>query len=140
MSEITITLKADGAPWVVIHGDTPEEAEALLDAAGSLSAKVIEAATAFKSAGGHLAPPRGNAGGGNRYAGKPASAYQGGSQGSGGGSPSAAAGELTHILYIPFDQADKRQEVKDQGARWDGERKGWKVTAEVAAKYPQFAR
>jgi len=132
MSEIVLTLKADGAPWWVLHADSPEDMEAMIDSVTNLTPKAVEAATAFKSAGSGLSTPRGGGGGRPGYAPKPA--Y------SGGGASSGPVGDLTAILYVPFDRAAAHEELKQQGARWDADRKGWKVTPEVASKYPQFTR
>jgi hypothetical protein len=124
-NEIVVTLKADGAPWVVVHGETGADVERLLAEAGQLVPKVVEAAVNFRGSGAPVGNAGGNRAGGGGYKPKP----QGG--GSGGG-------ELTHILYVPFDDAAGRQELKDQGARWDKDRKGWKVSEAVHKDYPKY--
>lgn len=123
MSEITVTLKADGAPWVVIHGDTPEDTEMLLDAASAMTPKIIEAAMNFRSAGAAVSPARGGNGGGG-----------GGQQRQQYAAP--AAGGV--VIQVPFADSQGREAVKAAGGRWNGDKKGWTVTAEVAAQFPQY--
>lgn len=128
MSEITVTLKGDGAPWIVVHGDTPEDTEQLLDAVAVLQEKVIALATDFHGKGNALAPARGN----NRPP------YNRASSPSAGAAP-AGGSNATHYLTVPFDDAAGRQEVKDAGGRWNKDRKGWNVDAATAAKFEQYS-
>jgi hypothetical protein len=131
VDKMTITLKGDGAPWIVIHAASPEEAEELLDAVPTLGAKAVEAALNFKSVVSDSYPARGNAG---RSGGQPQAQATGST-------------DLTHVIYIDYNDSQGRQAIKDAAgkgddgntrARWDKERKGWKVPAYVVEKFPGY--
>lgn len=132
IDKITITMKGDGAPWIVVHASSPEEAEELLDATTVLADKAVTAALHFKSSVDAHYPARGSRSGG------------GGGPRGGGGSP-GRDNTLTHIIFLPFNDGQGRQAIKDAcstdgktAARWDADRKGWKVPAYVAEQFTQY--
>jgi hypothetical protein len=119
--EITITLKGDGAPWVVIHANSPERADELLDAMGGLQEKIITAAVSFRSAASHLAAAKSQ---------RPA--------GNGGGQPQQSAPQGgTVAVAVPFTETALRDRVKQAGGKWDSQRKVWNVPAEAAEQFRQ---
>ncbi len=121
-SKITLTLKADGAPWAVLRADSPEEADELLTAfENGLQERLIQAAVSFRAAGSHLAPPRGS---------RPA--------GNGGGQPQQSAPAPsggTVAVKVAFADAALRDQVKAAGGKWDGTNKVWNVPAGNAEQF-----
>lgn len=116
--KITITLKADGAPWVVLHADSPEEADELLEAVATLQPKVVEAALSFRSSGAPVSSTRSN---GYNRSGPQSSA--------GGGNSQAGSGDVV-TFKVPFDQKDAFKAQFPQ-ARWNGDKKGWNVPTDA---------
>ena len=134
-AKITVTIKAHGgydAPWVVVRGDTPEEVGTLLDGieGQGLYASVGNAFKAFQAQGllgAQLgAKPVGSA---------PSAPAPAASTGGGNYAPAAGA-DVT--LVVPFSDAAGREAVKAAGGRWNKDKKGWNVSNEVAAQFPQF--